>query len=162
MAGAAKTLIIVTVDGGLVQGVAATDANVVVGVIDFDVEGSDRELTEIPQDDGGAAEARCHIESVSIEPERVRQLGGILGMPVPPDFTAQADEIAGLLAAAADQEDITSELDDLVIDAFNGMSASINNGGHAAQIRFLLEQGDTKDDLLAKLLPPAVTSKVKP
>lgn len=157
----AKQIVIITVHRGAVQGVTADGADVAVGVVDLDTEGSDRKLTSIPQGDGATKEALCHIESVSVEPARVRRIAEILGMPIPPDFATQAAALADIFDAAKDQESVTGELDDLVTDAFTALSVDINNGGRAKQLRFLLEQGHAQDDLLARIIPPVPAPRVK-
>jgi hypothetical protein len=150
MSDSQKTHVILVVQGGVVQSVMASDDRVAVGVIDYDTDGIDR-TTAIPQDGGYTRDAVCHVECVSIEPENVRELGALLGMTVPPDYSAEAEELSAAIDAASeddvDKVAITADLDDMVTDAFNALSASVNNGGRAGQIRFLLERGFSVDYL---------------
>lgn len=51
-----KPLVIITVEGGVIQSVCS-DVPVDYMVIDFDIQGADRNLCEVPQHDGSRATA---------------------------------------------------------------------------------------------------------
>lgn len=70
--------IIIVVEGGIVQGVLA-DRHCVVRLIDYDVEGVDRPLCEIPQSNGDeTCEAYVRDFMAERNPKRVRQLAKVI------------------------------------------------------------------------------------
>ena len=63
-------MIVITVEGGLVQGISSDDPAMVgheVAIIDYDSEGADREEIEhVPQDGGETEEATISLHSVGV------------------------------------------------------------------------------------------------
>lgn len=72
--------IVVTLDGGLVQGIAA-DRPITVRVVDFDVEGANPDdLVMVPRDEGDPVPASVSgwaVESVCIDPEWIASLDAV-------------------------------------------------------------------------------------
>ncbi len=78
--------IVVMLDGGLVQGIAA-DRPVTVRVVDYDVEGADPEnLIMVPRDGGDPVAASVSgwaIESDCIDPEWIDRLDAVIAVEAP-------------------------------------------------------------------------------
>ncbi|MNP09310.1 hypothetical protein D3C76_1014120 [compost metagenome] len=66
--------IVIVLEGGLVQNIVAEEP-VEVLVIDYDAEGADEdEITAVPQDNGGTADAVLSLREVEVNPTEVAEL----------------------------------------------------------------------------------------
>jgi len=62
-------------------------------------------------------------------------------------MTERDKQIEALQEKFEDREDDSEKLDDLVIDAACSIGSAVNNGGVAAQIEFLIENGFTTKEI---------------
>jgi hypothetical protein len=87
-----------------------------------------------------------HSGAVAFEPEEVQnQFSEVADSAKEQDAAEEIDRILRHLRAAGGDE---SNLDDLVMDAVSAIASDINNGGLEAQVKFLLEQGVSEQEIL--------------